>query len=825
MQFNFMRIARTGMLVASFAVAATFLNPFLGQNKAYASQVDISYQKPSQELINIADAPPAPAAYVAPGSQWLLVAQNPALPSIADLAEPEYKLGGSRINPANNTVSLSNYFISFNFVQISDSNSVSVKGLPKNLRALYPTWSADGRYLAFLQLEANESQVWRVDMQKKQAARLGKTKANGVWGNPLRWASDHETLYVLAVPAKRGAEPVENKVPAGPVITESRGRTSPGRTYQDLLKNEHDEALFDYYFSSEIVALNANKPKSKAKTVGKPGVYAGFSLAPNSAYILVTQLQKPYSYALPHYRFGRTTDVWDSKGKQVYRVADQPLSDNLPIAFDAVVDTPRSVSWRTDADATLVWAQAQDGGDPNKAVEVHDSVFQLAAPFTAEPKKLIDLSTRYSGIRTANGNLALVTERLWAERTEKVWQIAPDQADTAPTLVWERSWEDAYSDPGTPLMTRDANKRRVLLVDKGDLILTGKGASAEGDRPFVDRRNLTTGETTRLWQSEAPYYERPISALNAVEGLFITRRESVETPPDLYVRNIHDANSLRALTETAHPMPETVGIQRQLIHYEREDGLPMSAMLFLPAGYDAKRDGPLPTMIWAYPREFRSSAAAGQVSGSPYEFNRIAYWRPQFLATQGYAVMDNATMPILGEGDALPNDTFIEQLEMNARAVIKAGAELGVTDPNRVAIGGHSYGAFMTANVLAHTNLFKAGVARSGAYNRSLTPFGFQREERTIWDDAALYQRMSPFFAADQIKTPLLLIHGINDNNSGTFPMQSERLYQAVKGLGGTTRLVMLPLESHGYRARESILHMMWETVEWLDEFVKNAEN
>src|SRR5690554_6504636 len=802
------------------SLALLLIAPSSFIQSASAGQVDINYQVPSQELVNIADAAPAPTTYTAPGGKVLLVAGQPALPSIADLAAPEYRLAGRRINPANNTTSQARYLNSFTFVNISDSSTRNVRGLPSDLKALYPTWSTDGRYLAFVQLEENEAQVWRVDIERGRASRFSKVKANGVWGNPLQWASDNETLYVLAVPAKRGAEPQKPNVPVGPVVTESRGRVALARTYQDLLSNEHDEDLFDYFFSSEIVRVNS---RGRTKAIGKPSVYSDYSLSPNSQFLLVTTVQKPYSYAVPRSRFARTTDVWNLDGNVVHQVSNQPLADNLPIAFDAVVDTPRSITWRADADATLVWALAQDGGDPRKPAAIRDSVFQLSAPFTAEPKKLIDLSTRYAGLTAQSGELALVYERLWSDRAEKVWRISPD-TDAASQLVWERSWENTYTDPGRPLMTRNAQKRRVLLVDNGDIILTGDGASDEGERPFIDRRNLTTGETTRLWQSEAPFYERPVSALNATEGLFITRREALNTPPDLYVRNINNADSLRALTETAHPMPTTVDIRRELIHYEREDGLPMSATLFLPAGYDKERDGPLPTIVWAYPREYRSNAAAAQVSGSPYTFNRISYWRPQFLATQGYAVMDNATMPIVGLGDELPNDTFIEQLEMNSRAVIKAGAELGVTDPNRVAIGGHSYGAFMTANVLAHTNLFKAGIARSGAYNRSLTPFGFQREERTVWDDPELYLRMSPFFSAHQIKTPLLMIHGTDDNNSGTFPMQSERLYQAVKGLGGTTRLVMLPLESHGYRARESILHMMWETVEWLDEFVKNAE-
>lgn len=805
--------------VATFAILVVATSVFL--QSANASQVDLNYQVPGQELVNIADAAPAPSAYVAPGGKVLLVAGRPALPSIADLAAPEYRLAGRRINPANNTTSQSRYVNEFSFINIADGSDIQVRGLPRNLKALYPSWSSDGRYLAFVQLEENEAQVWRVDIERGRAKRFGKkVKANTVWGNPLQWASDNQTLYVLAVPKNRGAEPSKSAVPAGPVITESRGRVAPARTYQDLLSNEHDEALFDHYFSGEITRINS---RGRAKAIGKPAVYDGFSLSPSSELLLVTTIQKPYSYAVPRSRFARKTEVWSLAGEVQYLVTEQPLADNLPIAFDAAVTTPRRISWRADADATLIWAVAQDGGNPRAPADIRDSVYQLSAPFTAEPKKLIDLGSRYRGFRAHSGELALITERFWSDRSEKVWRISPD-TDAQPELVWERSYENTYTDPGTPLMTRNADRRRVLLVDNGHIMLTGKGASDEGDRPFIDRRNLATGETERLWQSQAPFYEQPVSALNALEGLFVTRREAINTPPDLFVRDINKADSLRALTETAHPMPETVNITRELVHYEREDGLPMSATLFLPAGYDKERDGPLPTIVWAYPREYRSNAAAAQVSGSPYTFNRISYWRPQFLATQGYAVMDSATMPIVGLGDDLPNDTFIEQLEMNSRAVIKAGADLGVSDPERVAIGGHSYGAFMTANVLAHTDLFKAGIARSGAYNRSLTPFGFQREERTVWDDSSLYIRMSPFFAADKIKTPLLLIHGSEDNNSGTFPMQSERLYHAVKGLGGTTRLVMLPLESHGYRARESILHMMWETVEWLDEFVKNAE-
>jgi len=799
---------------ASLAVCAT----------ATAESVNISYQEPAQEIIDIVDAAPSPGASLGPDGNTLLLLDYPALPVIADLAAPEYRLAGRRINPDNHTVSQTRYISGLSFMDISAQEAQSVSGLPAEPRIISVSWSPDGEHIAFLQQEQQEVQLWRINVADASASQWSNQPVNAVWGASIEWTEDSRSVYVSLVDPAQGDKPVASNIPAGPVITESRGRTAPARTYQDLLEDSYDEALFEYYFASQLARITLD---GSVIHVGQPGIYNSFDLSPDSNYLLVTELTPPWSYAVPHFRFARTTSVWTRTGDVAHVVAEQPLADNLPIAFDAVVDSPRSIRWRNDADATLVWAEAADGGDPRVETDVRDRVFQLAAPFDEEPTHLLDLSKRYSRILAADGDTALVWERWWADRDEKLWLVSPD-GDAEPRLVWERSWEDRYNDPGSPMTVRNADNRRVLYYENGNILLTGQGASDEGDRPFIDLRELETGETERLWRSESPYFEQVRTLVDADTMTFLTQRESVDQPADFYLRTLPvdgQEGSLVALTETPHPMPHTKDITRELIHYEREDGLAMSATLYLPAGYNKETDGPLPTIIWAYPREFRSSAAAAQVSGSPYEFNRISYWRPQFLATQGYAVLDNATMPIVGEGEQKPNDTFIEQLIMNSKAVIGAGVERGVTDPNRVALGGHSYGAFMTANVLAHSDLFQAGIARSGAFNRSLTPFGFQREERTVWDDTDLYVRMSPFFAADQIKTPLLLIHGAEDNNSGTFPLQSERLYHAVKGLGGTTRLVMLPLESHGYRARESVLHMLWETVEWLDEFVKNAES
>ncbi|OZB05721.1 MAG: S9 family peptidase [Idiomarina sp. 34-48-12] len=799
-------------LVLALGLSSILLSPAANSNP-----VKIDYQQPTQALIDIVDAAPSPGGSLSPNGDLLMVMNYPSLPTIADVAADELKLAGRRINPANYTVSQARYISSLAFVDVASGENLRIKGLPEQLKVIGASWAPNGEYVAFAQMNAENVELWLVDIEKTRAKRLTKQSLNAVWGPMLEWRHDSEGLYTYTV-ADGLKKPALKTVPTGPVITESMGRTAPGRTYQDLLQNKQDELLFDYYFTSQISYVGVN---GRTKDVGEPAIYRSVSTSPSDEYLLVANIERPYSYAVPWYRFPVTTKVWNTSGKAVYTVAEQPLADNLPIAFDAVEQGRRSISWRNDADATLVWAEAADQGDPAVKTEIRDRVYQQAAPFNEEPQKLLDLSKRYSRLLAADADTMLVWERWWADRDEKLW-LVDGTGKAEPKLVWERSWEDRYNDPGQPF-TVQREGRTLLYVDGDNVLLRGTGASDEGDRPFVDSYSLATGESERLWRSEAPYFEQPRDIINAEELTFLMQREGVDDPADFFVRDLDD-NELRALTETPHPMPHTLGITRELITYEREDGLPMSAELYLPAGYDKERDGALPTMVWAYPREYKSSAAAAQVSGSPYEFVRISYWGPQYLATQGYAVLDSATMPIVGEGDKQPNDTFIEQLVMNGKAAIKAGVDLGVTDPERGALGGHSYGAFMTANMLAHSDLFTTGIARSGAYNRSLTPFGFQREERTVWDDPDLYIRMSPFFHAHKINEPLLMIHGSNDNNSGTFPMQSERLYQAIKGLGGSSRLVMLPHESHGYRARESILHMLWEQTRWLDTYLKEEK-
>ncbi len=559
-------------------------------------------------------------------------------------------------------------------------------------------------------------------------------------------------------------------------------------------------------------------------TLGEPGVLGDVSPSPDGRYVLVERIHRPFSYLVPWYRFPNLIEVLDMSGAPVHLVADLPLQEEVPVPFGSVPTGPRSVSWRADAPATLYWVEALDGGDAGKPAEERDRVFMHAAPFSGEPEPVITLGYRYGGVMWGEDDLALVAESWWRTRQMRLWRVEPENLAAEPELLMERSYEDRYNDPGSPVMKVNEQGRSVLrTMDNGrTLFLTGRGASPEGDRPFIDKYDLRTGETERLFRSEAPYYEQVLDVLDDRGRTILTLRESQEDPPNFFVRDLR-RDQLRQVTSFPNPTPQLAGMQKELIQYERPDGVALSGTVYLPAGYEPQRDGPLPLFVWAYPREFKDARAAAQVVGSPHRFTRLGGWSTPIWVALGYAVLDGATMPIVGEGDEEPNDTYVEQLVGSAEAAVNEMVQRGVAEPGRAGIGGHSYGAFMTANVLTWSDAYAAGIARSGAYNRSLTPFGFQAEQRTFWEGPEVYFRMSPFMNADKINEPILLIHGEADNNSGTFPIQSERYYHALKGLGKTARLVMLPHESHGYRTRESILHMLWEMETWLDRYVKGG--
>ncbi|MBB6610939.1 S9 family peptidase [Pontibacter sp. Tf4] len=782
--------------------------------------LSISYQRPPQAIADIIEAPATPSVSINAKGDLMLLLERPGYPGIEELAQPESRLAGLRINPATNGQSRGSSISNIKVKQVNGGQETQIAGLPQNARLSYITWSPDEKYIAFTNTLENGIELWIADISTKQAKKLTNATINDAYsGSPFEWTSDSKSLVVKFIDENRGQMPQRALAPAGPTIQQNIGKVKPSRTYQDLLKNRYDEQLFDYYMQTQLKLVTID---GKQQPIGKAGIVKSMDVSPDGQYLLVQTIQKPYSYLVPHYYFPYSVEVWSRDGKVVKQLAQLPLAEDIPIAFDAVAKGPRNYSWRPDKPATLYWAEALDGGDANKEVAERDAVYTLDAPFAAKPTKLAATKYRYRGVQWGE-NMALVNERWWKTRTERTTMVNPAKPGKATVLI-ERSYEDGYTDPGSPVFTKNKYGRSVLLTDKKGqhIYMISEGGSPEGNRPFLSEFNLKSKKANILFRSEAPYYERPVDIIDLDKKLIITRRESEKDAPNYFVRDL-GKKQLTQVTTFPHPTPQLEGVQKELLQYERNDGVKLTAVLYLPKDFK-KGDAPLPMLMWAYPREFKNAAAAGQVKSSPYEFTRISSGSPLFWVTQGYAVLDRTDIPIVGEGDAQPNDTYNEQLVASAKAAIDKVVSMGVVDPKRVAVGGHSYGAFMTANLLAHSDLFAAGIARSGAYNRTLTPFGFQQEERTYWEAPEVYHRMSPFSFAHKVKTPILLIHGEADNNSGTFPIQSERFYNALKGHGATTRLVFLPHESHGYAAKESILHMLWEMDTWLNTYVKNRQ-
>lgn len=770
-----------------------------------------AYRRPPADVAAIVEARPTPQVSMNPTRDALLLTDYNPNPGIATLAQPFLKLAGLRVNPQINARQRITEFTGCTVEWFLEGKKVAIE-MPANGRmAGIPSWSPDGKRIAFAVDVADGVQLWIADARTGKSKRLGNFYVNDVLGAAFSWLEDSERILVRSIPAGRGPAPNATVVPTGPSIEETSGKVSQVMTFQDLLKNEHDEFLFQYYASSQLVLVNTGT--GKMQTLGAPGLYTSVNWSPDENYALVTQLRKPFSYRVQFSNFSRKTEIWDRNGKSLRLVAEYPVTDEVP--RQGVVNGPRSFEWQVMHGARLLWVEALDGGDPKRKVDFRDKVMVLDAPFSGEPRELLKTKHRFSGFEwLGTQDVVLLTEFDRDRRWATTYYLNLNNVAKKDTL-FDLSVNDDYGNPGNPVYERLPNGDWVITQEGDWLYYNADGASEEGKYPRLDRINLKTREKQTLYQSANKTFEEFIAFAGKGRDRILTRYQSKTEVPNFFMVNLSD-KTRKALTQFMDPAPQLTGIVKQVVKYNRPDGVPLSGTLYLPADY--KPGQKLPLFLWAYPLEYSDKTTAGQVRVTDNTFTFYRNDSPLFFVTQGYAVLMDATIPIVGDPETM-NNTFLEQATASGRAAIDYLDSMGIIDRSRVGVGGHSYGAFMTANLLAHSEDYAYGIARSGAYNRTLTPFGFQSERRSFWEAKDIYMNVSPFNYADKIKKPLLLIHGEADNNPGTFTVQSERLYQAIKGNGGTARLVLLPHESHGYRARESVLHVLAEMFDWAGKY------
>lgn len=794
---------------------------FLLVGLAGFAQEELTYQKPSKEILDLADYERAPSVSMDTKKEYMLLSYRNTYKTLDELNQEELRLGGLRINPITNISSTVTYINNIKVRKIKDKNEIQVAGLPQNPKISNIAWSPDEKKIAFTHTTATGVELYVLDIASAKATKLTEANLNANMGSPFSWYRDNQSLLVKMLPKNRPALiDAKKDLPKGPTVSSSDGTKSSNRTFQDLLKNKTDETNFETLVMSELYKLDLN---GKTTLYKGADLYAGEGFSPDGNYILITTIKRPFSYIVPLSRFPMTAIVYDLAGKEVKVVNEVALSEVMPKGFMATRTGKRSMSWRSDLPSTLSYVEALDGGDPANKVDFRDEIFLWNAPFTSNPTSLAKTVQRYAGVVWGNNTTAILYDQWYDTRNEKTYLINPSNPAQAPKVIFDRNSQDIYSDPGSFETIKNQYGRQVLALENDNAFLIGEGHTKEGQFPFIDEFNMKTLKPKRLYQSAYKDKKESIFSIEDFKkGDVLVQLQSKSDYPNYYFRNIKKKNQLTQITDFKNPFESIKNVHKEVIKYKRKDGVELSGTLYLPAGYDMKKKEKLPLLIWAYPEEYKDKNSAGQSSQNPNDFTFPYYGSFVYWVTKGYVVLDDASFPIIGEGTTEPNDTFIPQLVSNAEAAIDAVDKLGYINRKKVAVGGHSYGAFMTANLLTHSNLFACGIARSGAYNRTLTPFGFQSEQRNYWEATDVYNTMSPFMNAEKMKTPMLLVHGDADNNPGTFTLQTERYFQALKGLGAPVRMVLLPKESHGYAAKENILHLLWEQDKFLEKYLKN---
>jgi dipeptidyl aminopeptidase/acylaminoacyl peptidase len=784
------------------------------------AQENLIYQKPSAEILALADYERAPTVTMDSKKEFMLLSYRDTYKSLNDLNQEEMRLGGLRINPVTNISSTITYINNLKIRKIASQDEIQVEGLPQNPRISNISMSPNEKKIAFTHTVNKGVELWVLDVETAKVNRLTEAIVNANMGNPISWLNDNENLLVRLLPKNRAALiDTKRDLPKGPTVSVSDGSTSQNPTFQDLLKNKADEQNFETLITSDLYKISI---AGKADPFKSSAMYADVSVSPDGNYVLITTIQKPFSYLVPFYRFPQKSIVYDIQGNEIKVVNEVPLIENMPKGFDSAPKGKRDMSWRYDKPSTLYYIVALDEGDKANKAEFRDEVFLWNAPFSSGATSLFKTQQRFAWIIWGNDKFAIGFDQWYDTRNMKTYLIDPSISNEKPKVIYDRNFQDIYSDPGNFETKKNQYGRYVLTMDKDNAYLIGDGYSKEGQFPFIDEINLTSLKTKRLYQSEyKDKKEDLVSIVDIKKGEVLVQLQSKNEFPNYFFRTIKTKGNLTQITYFKNPFESIKNVYKKVIKYNRKDGVELSGTLYLPVGYDTAKKEKLPLLIWAYPVEYKDKSSAGQSDQNPNQFTYPNYGSFVYWVTKGYVVLDNASFPIVGEGTTEPNDNFIEQLVSSAEAAIDAVDKMGYINPKKVAVGGHSYGAFMTANLLTHSKLFACGIARSGAYNRTLTPFGFQSEQRNYWDAPYVYNTMSPFMNAEKMKTPLLLVHGDADNNPGTFTLQTERYFQALKGLGAPVRMVLLPKESHGYVAKENILHLLWEQDQFFEKYLK----
>ena len=786
------------------------------------SQENINYQVPSSEILDLVEYDRPPTVTYDNDKNFMLFLYRDNYKSIEDLSQEELRLAGLRINPKTNIGSRITYYNNIKIKNLKNKRSEiqDIIGIPSNPKIANINWSPNQKNIAFTNTSSDGVKLWVLNLESRSLVKLSDLKLNSNIRDVINWLNDSEILIKVIPDNKKELIDQSDIVPLGPTISSNDGENAQNRTYQDLLKNKTDEFNFEQLVTSDLYKVDLNGRINKWLD---SDMYTDITPSPDGEFVMVSNIKKPFSYIVTYGRFPKSTNIYDNEGMLVSNLVDVPLIEELPQGFNAVWNGKRNFSWRMDKPSTITYMVALDNGDPSKEVEYRDELFELDAPFKGNGNTIFKSINRLAGIIWGNKTNAVAIDYWIKNRNEKTYLFNPSNINQKPRIIYDRNYQDRYNDPGSFITERNAFNKSVFKINSNNLILMGDGYSEKGQFPFIDRLNLDNLKSKRIYESNYTDKLEDLIDFDVNKNQLLVRIESKNDYPNYYFKNLN-GKKVNRITDFMNPFEQLSKVDKQVITYKRNDGVELSGVLYLPVGYDKTSKEKMPMIMWAYPREFKDKSSAGQNTNNPNEFTYPYYGSMVYWVTKGYVVLDDASFPIIGEDKTEPNDDFRNQLVENARAAINAVDKLGYIDKDRVAVGGHSYGAFMVANLLSHSDLFAAGIARSGAYNRTLTPFGFQSEERSYWQAPDVYYTMSPFMHADKMKTPLLLIHGEDDNNSGTYPMQSQRYFNALKGLGAVVRLVMLPKESHGYSSKESIYHVLWEQDQWLEKYVKNKK-